>query len=71
MQNYPTMSREHCGKKLLVTTEEILHKTHFKFWISKPHGLQILKSSIFLFLRDDVVDESSMQSDRYAKLVPG
>ena len=33
MQNYPTMSREHSGKKLLVTTEDILHKMHFKFRI--------------------------------------
>ena len=46
MQNYPTMSREHSGKKLLVTTEDILHKSHFKFQISEPLGLQILK---FLF----------------------
>ena len=36
MQNYPTMSREHSGKKLLVSTEDILHKSHFKFWISEP-----------------------------------
>ena len=33
MQNYPTMSSEHSGKKLLVTTEDILHKSHFKFRI--------------------------------------
>ena len=45
MQNYPTMSREHSGKKLLVTTEDILHKSHLKFRISEP-CLQILK---FLF----------------------
>ena len=31
MQSYPTMSREHSGKKLLVTMEDILHKSHFKF----------------------------------------
>ena len=62
MQNYPTMSREHSGKKLLVTTEGILHKPHFKFQISEPHGLQILK---FLILsRDEVVVESNRESDR-------
>ena len=43
MQNYPTMSSEHSGKKLLVTTEDILHKSYFKFWISELHGLQISK----------------------------
>ena len=32
----------------------------FKFW-----------NPIFLFLHDVVVDESSMQSIMYAKLVPG
>ena len=37
MQNYPTMSRDHSGKKLLVTTEDISHKSHFKFQISEPH----------------------------------
>ena len=33
MQNYPTMSREHSGKKLLVTTEDILqnHISSFRF----------------------------------------
>ena len=34
------MSREHFGKKLLVTTEDILHKAHFKFWILEPCSLQ-------------------------------
>ena len=33
MLNYPTMSREHSGKKLLLTTKDISHKSHFKFWI--------------------------------------
>ena len=60
MQNYPTMSREHCGKKLLVTTEEILHKMHFKFWIPELCGLQISKSQFLIFSYDIVVDESSM-----------
>ena len=45
-QNYPTMSREHSVKKLLVTTEDILHKSLFKFWISEACGLQ---TSNFLF----------------------
>ena len=31
MQNYLTMSREHFGKKLLVITEDILHKNTFQF----------------------------------------
>ena len=47
MQNYPTISREHSGEKLLITTEDIVHKLHFKFWISEPHGLQISKFLIF------------------------
>ena len=46
MQNYPTMSREHSSKKLLVTTKDILHKSYYKFQISEACGLQILK---FLF----------------------
>ena len=58
------MSREHCGKKLLVTTEEISHKTYFKFQILEPPGLQILKSHFLIFSPDVVVDESNMQSDR-------
>ena len=59
MQNYPTMSTEHCGKKLLVTTEEILHKTHFNFGFQNRMVFKFW-NPIFLFLRDDVVDESSM-----------
>ena len=43
MQNHPTMSREHSGKKLLVSTKEILQNSYFKFWISEPRGLQISK----------------------------
>ena len=62
MQNYPAMSREHSGKKLLVTTEDILHKSHFKFWISEPHSLQISKSLIFS--HDEVVVDSNSSSDR-------
>ena len=45
------MSREHSGKKLLVTTEDILHKSHFKFQISEPHGLQISKFLILVMMR--------------------
>ena len=55
MQNYPTMSREHSGKKLLVTTNDILHKSHFKFWISEPCGLQI--SKFLVFSHDEIVVE--------------
>ena len=47
MQSYPTMSKEYCGKKLLVSAEEILQNSHFMFRISEPHGLQILKFLIF------------------------
>ena len=62
MQNYPTMSREHSGKKLLVTTEDFLHKSHFKFQISEPHGLQILK---FLICScDEIVVEKNEENDR-------
>ena len=62
MQNYPTMSREHSGKKLLVTTEDILHKMHFKFWISEPYDLQI--SKFLIFSHDEVVVESNRESNR-------
>ena len=62
MQNYPTMSREHSGKKLLVTTEDILHKSHFKFRISEAHGLQILK--FLIFSHDEIVVDSNRKSDR-------
>ena len=62
MQNYPTMSREHSGKKLLVTTGDILHKSHFKFWISEACGLQILK--FLIFSHDEIVVESNGESDR-------
>ena len=62
MQNYPTMSREHSGEKLLVTTEDILHKMHFKFWISEPCDLQI--SKFLIFSHDEVVVESNRESDK-------
>ena len=62
MQNYPTMSREHSGKELLVTTEDILHKSHFKFWISEPHGLQI--SKFLIFSSDEIVVEKNKENDR-------
>ena len=43
------MSREHSGKKLLVSTKDILHKSHFKFWIGKPNcHLTSIKLSAFL-----------------------
>ena len=62
VQNYPTMSREHSGKNLLVTTKDILHKQHFKFQISEACGLQILK--FLIFSCDEVVVESNGESDR-------
>ena len=52
MQTYPIMSREHSGKKLLVSTE-ILQNSHFKFQISEPHGLQI--SKFLIFSHDELV----------------
>ena len=64
MENYPTMSREHSGKKLLVTTKDILHKLHFKFQISEPHGHQILKFLILIFSHDEIVVDSNGESDR-------
>ena len=45
MQKYPTMSREHCGKKLLVTTEDISHKS-FGF---ENHVVFKFQNHIFLF----------------------
>ena len=62
MQNYPTMSREHSGKKLLLTTKDILQKLHFKFRISEPCDLQILKFLIFSV--DEIVVGSKGESDR-------
>ena len=62
MQNYPTMSREHSSKELLVTTEDILHKSHSKFWISELHGLQILK--LLIFSSDEIVVEKNEENDR-------
>ena len=62
MQNYPTMSREHSGKKILVTTKDILYKSHFKFWISEPHSLQILK--FLIFSSDEIVVEKNEENDR-------
>ena len=62
MQNYPTSSREHSGKKLLVTTEDILHKSHFKFQISKESNLQI--SKFLIFSCDEIVVDSNRESDR-------
>ena len=62
MQNYHAMSREHSGKKLLVTTEDILHKSHFKSQISEPCGLQILK--FLIFSSDEIVVEKNKKNDR-------
>ena len=62
MQNYPTMSREHSGKKLLVITEDILHKSYFKFWISEPCGLQI--SKFLIFSSDEIVVKKNKENDR-------
>ena len=56
------MSRERSDKKLLVTTEGILHKSHFKFQISEPCGLQILK--FLIFSRDEIVVEKKDENDR-------
>ena len=39
VQNYAKMSRKESGKKFLISTEDILHKSHFKFMISEPPSL--------------------------------
>ena len=62
MQNYPTKSREHSGKKLLVSTKEILQNSHFKFQISEPRGLQI--SKFLIFSHDELVVENQEENDR-------
>ena len=62
MQNYPAISRKHSGKKLLVTTENILQKSHFKFQISEACGLQI--SKFLIFSQDEIVVDSNGESDR-------
>ena len=62
MQNCPTMSRKHSDKKLSVTTEDNLDKSHFKFRISEPCGLQI--SKFLIFSCDDIVVDSNGESDR-------
>ena len=62
MQNYPTKSREHSGEKLLVSTKEILQNSHFKFQISEPRGLQILK--FLIFSGNEIVVDSNGESDR-------
>ena len=62
MQTYPTMSREHSGKKLLVSTEEILQNLHFKFLISEPRGFQI--SKFLIFSSNELVVENREENDR-------
>ena len=56
MQNYSTKSREHYGKKLLVTTKGILHK----FRISEACGLQ--NSKFLIFSSDEIVVDSNGES---------
>ena len=56
------MSREHSGKILLVSTKEILQNLHFKFQISEPHGLQILK---FLIFSGDELVVGNEENDRW------
>ena len=55
------MYREHSGKKLLVSTKEILQNTHFKFWISEPCGLQI--SKFLIFSNDEFVVENREENN--------
>ena len=43
-------------------TEDILHKSHFKFQISEVCGLQI--SKFLIFSQDEIVVESNGESDR-------
>ena len=62
MQKYPTMSRKHSSKKLLVSTEDILQNLHFMVRISEACGLQILK---FLnFSCDELAVENQEENDR-------
>ena len=61
MQTYPTMSKEHSGKKLLVSAKEILQNAHFNFWISEPCGLQISK---FLIFSHEELVENREENDR-------
>ena len=68
MQNYTTISREQSGKKLLVTTKDILHKLRFKFWILESRGLQILK--FLIFSSDEIVVEKNKENYGLAKLLP-
>ena len=56
------MSIEHSGKKLLVSTKEFLQNLHFKFRISGPCGLQILK--FLIFSNDELVVENWEENDR-------
>ena len=56
------MSREHSGKKLSLTTKDILHKLHFKFHISELHGLQI--SKFLIFSGDEIVVEKNKDNGR-------
>ena len=56
------MSREHSGKKSLISTKDILHKSHFKFQISEPCGLQI--SKFLIFSGNEIVVDSNRESDR-------
>ena len=55
------MSREHSGKTLLVSTEEILQNLHFKFWISES-GLEI--SKFLIFSHDELVVDNREENDR-------
>ena len=62
MQNYPTMSREHSGKKLLFSTADILQNLHFKFQISEPCGLQT--SKFLIVSGNEIIVDSNRESDR-------
>ena len=55
------MSGKDSGKKFLVSTENILHKSHFKFLISEPPSLQISK---FLVFSDDALVVGNEENDR-------
>ena len=61
MQNNPKMSGKDSGKKFLVSTENILHKSHFKFLISEPPSLRILK---FLVFSHDALVVGNEENDR-------
>ena len=55
------MSQKDYGKKFLVSTKDILHKSHFKFPISELCSLRISK---FLIFSHDALVVGNEENDR-------